>query len=383
MADRQRPAVPAAGHRRSPTPIERPTRAPAAGRTCGARPVGGAGHRVDRGGVGMGEPPGIRAGGPAPETAAVRFTIAPPAGTPSPRRTTCRWRCRRMAAPSSTSRPGPMASGDCGCTPWSGDRAVGPAGHRRRQHTVLVARQPVGRLLCRRQPQADPPLDGHRPGRRHRRLDVRRRAWSPRTSSCFRPAPAGLSRVDVNGGTTSPVTRGEGHFWPQFLPDGEHFIYAAAAPAGSWSPRSAPDPPRTLMPFPLRSRPSAMRRVTSSTSRIACSSRGRSTQARLAFSGEAVHVLDGVPVVGQRPGAVRGLRRGCAGVLAASHRRAGGPAVVRARRPGDGRRRLAGAVSGLRALAGRSASSCSRAMDANGGADLWVRDIGRRHASGS
>ena len=59
--------------------------------------------------------------------------------------------------------------------------------------------------------------------------------WSADNTIVFAPSPASaLERVAATGGTPSPATtidaaRGETmHRWPQFLPDGRHFLYLAA-----------------------------------------------------------------------------------------------------------------------------------------------------------
>ncbi len=64
-------------------------------------------------------------------------------------------------------------------------------------------------------------------------------SWSPKDVIVFSPAPSGpLYKVGAAGGTPVAVTvvdtaNGErAHRWPYFLPDGEHFIYAALPPAG-------------------------------------------------------------------------------------------------------------------------------------------------------
>ncbi len=66
--------------------------------------------------------------------------------------------------------------------------------------------------------------------------DGRGGAWSPAGSILFAPSFQGpLLQVPVSGGAASPVTaidpaRHETtHRWPQFLPDGKHFLYLAAS----------------------------------------------------------------------------------------------------------------------------------------------------------
>src|SRR6185503_2068809 len=59
-------------------------------------------------------------------------------------------------------------------------------------------------------------------------------AWSPRGEILFAPgSTGGLFRVPAAGGEPVAVTRLDstrnetGHRFPQFLPDGRHFLYAA------------------------------------------------------------------------------------------------------------------------------------------------------------
>ena len=140
-------------------------------------------------------------------------------------------------------------------------------------------------------------------------------SWGAKDVILFPAATGGLSRVSAQGGSVSQVTRGEGHFWPQFLPDGEHYIYAAAAPARVMVGALGSEAPRTLMTFPVRS----------STLAYAAGHvffvQDRELFARpfdlvrLEFSGGATRVLEGIPVVGNGRAPVLGVRRGCAGLL--------------------------------------------------------------------
>ena len=58
-------------------------------------------------------------------------------------------------------------------------------------------------------------------------------SWSPQDVILFSPGVrGGLQQVPAEGGAPSPVTSTEGttftsHRWPQFLPDGRHFVYLA------------------------------------------------------------------------------------------------------------------------------------------------------------
>ena len=78
-------------------------------------------------------------------------------------------------------------------------------------------------------------------------------SWGAGDVILFPAATGGLSRVSASGGPVSQITGGEGHFWPQFLPDGEHYIYATAAPARVMVGVLGTEENRTLMHFPVRS----------------------------------------------------------------------------------------------------------------------------------
>jgi hypothetical protein len=66
-------------------------------------------------------------------------------------------------------------------------------------------------------------------------LDGRGGTWNRQGTIVFAPGRAsGLLQVPSSGGTAAPLTRlSEGaeraHLWPQFLPDGNHFLYLAEA----------------------------------------------------------------------------------------------------------------------------------------------------------
>ena len=175
-------------------------------------------------------------------------------------------------------------------------------------------------------------------------------SWSTTDVILFPAATGGLSRVSAQGGSVSQVTRGEGHFWPQFLPDGEHYLYAAAAPARVMLGALGNEANRTLMSFPVRI--SALAYAAGHVFFV----QDRELFARpfdlvrLAFSGAATRVLQGIPVVGNGRAPFSVSAAGVLALLASAHRRACGAAVVRPRRPHDSRRRVAGAVSWLRTL---------------------------------
>jgi eukaryotic-like serine/threonine-protein kinase len=77
--------------------------------------------------------------------------------------------------------------------------------------------------------------------------------WGTNGVILFPDALHGLSRVLATGGVVTQVSSGSiSKFWPQFLRDGEHFIYTSASPAAIWV-GSLQDPVhRELMRFPVR-----------------------------------------------------------------------------------------------------------------------------------
>jgi Tol biopolymer transport system component len=201
--------------------------------------------------------------------------------------------------------------------------------------------------------------------------------WSIRDVILFPGSTGGLSRVSARGGPASPVTKGQGHFWPQFLPDGEHFIYAGAAPARVMVGSLGSEPHRMLMSFPVRSAALAY----ASGHLFYVQDRALFArpfdQERLAFSGDAIRVLEGVPVVGngRAPFSVSDT-----GVLAYSPSAIGAPAVLQWFER-DGRASVA--IDAPARYLGFSLSPDTRQllfsrMDDNGGADLWLRDLGRK-----
>ena len=202
-------------------------------------------------------------------------------------------------------------------------------------------------------------------------------AWSTRDVILFPRTTAGLSSVPAQGGSLSQVTGGGDHFWPQFLPDGEHYLNSAAAPARIMIGSLGPEPHRLLMSFPLRI--SALGYAAGYVFYVQDRElRARPfDQQRLEFSGEAITVLDRLPVVanGRAPFSVS-----AAGVLAFWSHPLGEPAVLHwfSR---DGRMTAAAVPSPAQYL-GFALSPDGRQlvfsrMDADGGADLWLRDLDR------
>jgi Tol biopolymer transport system component len=201
--------------------------------------------------------------------------------------------------------------------------------------------------------------------------------WSVSDVILFPATTGGLSRVSARGGAVSQVTKGQGHFWPQFLPDGEHFIYSGAAPARVMVGSLGSEPHQPLMTFPVRS--SAL--VYASGHVFYVQDRVLFArpfdQERLAFSGDAMRVLEGVPVVGngRAPFSVS-----AAGMLAYSPSAIGAPAVLQwFERDG----RASATIDSPARYLGFALSPDARQllfsrMDENGGGDLWLRDLDRK-----
>jgi Tol biopolymer transport system component len=202
-------------------------------------------------------------------------------------------------------------------------------------------------------------------------------AWNADDVIIFPPArPGGLSRVSSRGGPVAPATTPiEGsHFWPQFLSDGEHFIYVSTIPSRLNIGSLRNEPPRELMTFPVRISsvayvPGYILYVQDST----LFARPFDEQ-RLEFSGEPVRVVDGIPVIGfgRAPFSVS-----AAGVLAYWPYAVGTPSVLRWF---DRNGRASAAIDTPAQYIGFAISpdglhlALSR-TGKDGGADLWVRDL--------
>ncbi|HEY0709152.1 MAG TPA: hypothetical protein VGG33_20245 [Polyangia bacterium] len=195
----------------------------------------------------------------------------------------------------------------------------------------------------------------------------------------FLPArPGGLSRVSAQGGQILPATAPKegGHFWPQFLADGEHFIYVAtmSGTLNIGSLRNASS--RELMKFPVRISsvayvPGYILFVQDST----LFARPFDEQ-RLEFSGEPVSVADRIPVIGfgRAPFSVS-----AAGLLAYWPYAVGTPSVLRWF---DRQGRVSAAVDTPAQYIGFALSPDGRQLalsrtGKDGGADVWLRDLHR------
>ena len=201
-------------------------------------------------------------------------------------------------------------------------------------------------------------------------------SWGTRDVIVFATGPGGLSRVAAGGGPVArATTSSEGsHFWPQFLADGTHFIYTAG-PAGSICLGSLDDQAsKTLMKFPVRI--SALAYVPGYVFFVqdAALFARPFDERRLEFSGEALRIVEGVPVVppGHAPFSVS-----AAGVLAYWPYPLGTPAALRWF---DRNGRASAAVETPALYGGFTLSPDSRRVAFSraartGGADVWVRDL--------
>jgi eukaryotic-like serine/threonine-protein kinase len=204
-------------------------------------------------------------------------------------------------------------------------------------------------------------------------------AWNADDVIIFPPSrPGGLSRVSARGGPVLPATTPtEGsHFWPQFLGDGEHFIYVATVQGSLCVGSLRNEPPRVLMKFPVRIStlayvPGYILFVQDAT----LFARPFDEQ-RLEFSGEPVRVVDGIPVIGfgRAPFSVSS-----AGLLAYWPYAVGTPSVLQWFDRG-GRRSAAIAIPAQ--YIGFAVSPDGRQLalsrtGKDGGADLWLRDLVR------
>jgi serine/threonine protein kinase/Tol biopolymer transport system component len=202
-------------------------------------------------------------------------------------------------------------------------------------------------------------------------------AWNADDVIVFPAGLGGLSRVSAQGGPVSRITKGEGsHFWPQFLADGEHFIYAAAAPAGLYIGSLRSEAPRALMKFPVRI--SSLAYVPGYVFFVqdAALFARAFDETRLEFSGDAIQILDGIPVTG--PGRAS-FSLSAAGVLAYWPYPAGTPAVLRwFQRDG----RTSPLLDAPAQYVGFALSPDERQLvfsrvTRTGGADIWLRDLSR------
>ncbi len=201
-------------------------------------------------------------------------------------------------------------------------------------------------------------------------------AWNADDVIVFQAWPGSLSRVFAHGGQVTPVTTGEGtHFWPQFVGDGRHFIYAASVSRSINIASLDNDRARTLMTFPVRI--SSLAYVPGYVFFVQDASLFAQPfdEQRLEFAGDAIRLLDGIPVSG--PGRAS-FSVSASGVLAYWPYPAGVPATLHWF--GRDGRKSAPAVNSPAQYAGFALSPdgqrlvFSRAAK-DGSADLWLRDV--------
>ncbi|MCU0970593.1 MAG: serine/threonine-protein kinase [Gammaproteobacteria bacterium] len=198
-------------------------------------------------------------------------------------------------------------------------------------------------------------------------------AWSARGVIVF-PGSGGIVRVPADGGPVTPVGHESSHrLWPQFLEDGDHYLYSSFAPRTLFLGSLASADSQALMTFPVNV--SAVSHVPGFVLYVqdGVLLARPFDERRRAFSGEARRLVDGVPVTGpgRAPFSVAG------GALAYSTEATGTTAVLRWYARGD----APGAAVGTPArYFGFALSPDGRRLafaraGANGGPDLWIRDL--------
>ena len=202
-------------------------------------------------------------------------------------------------------------------------------------------------------------------------------AWNADDVIVFPAGPTVLLRVSARGGPLSVVTKGEGsYFWPQFLADGKHYLYADTVPREIRIGSLENEPSRMLMKFPVRA--SSLAYVPGYVFFVqdATLFARPFDEKHLEFSGEPIRLLDGIPVTppGRAPFSVSPT-----GLLAYWTYPGGTPAVLQwFERDG----RTSAAVDTPAKYVGFSLSPDARRVvvsrrGPDGGADLWVRDLAR------
>ena len=201
-------------------------------------------------------------------------------------------------------------------------------------------------------------------------------AWSRRDVIVF-PGPGGLLRVPANGGTVSRVgSDRRQHLWPQFLDDGEHYLYASFTPRNLMLGSLANEPPRTLMTFPVNV--SSLAYVPGFVLFVQDGVLFATSfdERRREFAGAPKRLVDGIPVTG--PGRAP-FSVSAAGLLAFSTDPVGTPAVLRwFTRHGQ----VSSAVDLPAKYFGFAVSPDQREVafarvGRHGGPDLWVRTLDR------
>ena len=200
-------------------------------------------------------------------------------------------------------------------------------------------------------------------------------AWNADDVIVFMTGPGGLLRVSAQGGPVSPATTSsEGtHFWPQFLGDGDHFIYAAAVPGGIYLGSLGHETPRLLMKFPVRI--SSLAYVPGFVFFVqdATLFARPFDEKRLEFSGGPIGIVQGIPIMATGRAA---FSVSATGVLAYWPYPVGTPAVLQWF---DRNGRASAAVGTPAQYAGFAlspdASQLAFSRASMSGADVWVRNL--------
>jgi serine/threonine protein kinase len=199
--------------------------------------------------------------------------------------------------------------------------------------------------------------------------------WNADGVILFAGGPGGLSRVSAEGGAVVPVTKDEGsHFWPQFIGDGRHFIYAAAIPGEVRLGSITGEPPRVLMRVDLNPSSLVYTRGYLFFGRDSKLFARAFDEATLEFAGEPIELIAGIPVtqLGRMPFSVS-----AAGPLAMWRYPGGTPATLRWFTETGASVPVVETPAryvGL-ALAPDARQLAVSRRNANGGADVWLRDL--------
>jgi dipeptidyl aminopeptidase/acylaminoacyl peptidase len=173
------------------------------------------------------------------------------------------------------------------------------------------------------------------------------------------------------------MTAGDGaHFWPQFLADGKHFVYAAGVAGEIRVASTEHSQTRVLMKFPVRI--SSLSYASGHLFYVQDSTlfARRFDEASLQFTSEPMRLLEGLPVT---PPGMSPFSVSASGVLAYWLYSGGTPAVLQWF---DRQGSVSTTVGGVAKYVGFSLSpKGDRLIDsrrsADGGADLWIRDFAK------
>jgi serine/threonine protein kinase len=199
--------------------------------------------------------------------------------------------------------------------------------------------------------------------------------WNAEGIILFTGGPGGLSRVSADGGAVVAATGGEGsHFWPQFIGDGRHFIYAAAIPGEIRLGSLTGEPSRVLMKIHLNPSSLVYTRGYLFFGKDSTLFARAFDEATLEFVGEPVALLAGIPVtqLGRMPFSVS-----AAGPLAVWPYPGGAPATLRWFTETGASAPVVETPAryvGL-ALAPDAGQLAVSRRHVHGGADIWVRDL--------